>query len=178
MYLKNYFKALAAYTCNYATGVTYINVNGVGKTISAKYPNLHWHETASNNDFINVSTLVTNDYLTTSAKGGTILGTGTTPPTLDDYQLSGNQITTFTYSVNTTKTADDNGIEMSFTFTITNTGSESFTIGEVAVFGKPGGKNAEHNALLERTVLDTPVTISAGGVGQVTYTIRLNYPTA
>ena len=30
---------------------------------------------------------------------------------------------------------------------------------------------------VERTVLETPVTIPAGGVGQVTYTIRMNYPT-
>lgn len=29
---------------------------------------------------------------------------------------------------------------------------------------------------INRTVFDTPVTIAAGGVGQVTYTIRMNYP--
>ena len=69
-------------------------------------------------------------------------------------------------------------------FTLTNTGSEDFTISELglvtyAYITNTNGYCYENNFLLERTVLENPITIPAnGGVGQVTYTIRMDYPVA
>lgn len=59
--------------------------------------------------------------------------------------------------------------------TITNNNETDITIGEVGIVYQTG---SSYSVLFERTVLESPITIPAGGVGQVTYTIRMNYPTA
>lgn len=114
----------------------------------------------------------------TSSGGGVILGTGNTPPTYDDYKLSGDIISTFDYTVATTKTTTENGVQLSATYSITNTGTEAFTISEIGLIAStyPGSTGASYKLLLERTVLDSPVTIEPGAVGQVTYTINVNMP--
>lgn len=114
----------------------------------------------------------------TTSYGGVVLGTGTVAPTLDDYKLSGDLITTVTASCSFTMTPDENGITFKSLFTITNTGDSDITIGEIGLICNPyNSSSAEvYKALLERTVLDSPVAIEAGGVGQVTYTIRMDFP--
>lgn len=110
--------------------------------------------------------------------GGVIIGTGTTPATIDDYKLAGDMITTFTYSKSVTITHDDDKTTITALYTITNTGSAAFTIGEIGLMAASYSKTAEsYKCLVERTVLDSPVTIEAGGVGQVTYTISAEMPT-
>lgn len=121
------------------------------------------------------------DYVVTDfSVGGVIFGTGTTPPTLDDYCMSGETITAITWASNGLQSEiTDNGLTIANGYTITNTGEEAITIGEIGLIASPTGSTAEGNyALLERTVLDAPITIEPGGVGQVTYTVRFNYPTA
>lgn len=107
--------------------------------------------------------------------GGVFFGDGSTPPTADDYILSGNFITTATASSAVTKSADETGVTITGTYTITNTGTEDITIAEVGLFESTNNNGCRY--MMERTVLDSPVTIEPGGVGQVTYTIRMNYPT-
>lgn len=118
---------------------------------------------------------ILNDGIQTTATSGVHIGTGTTLPTVDDYCLSGDRITTFTNSNAITTEANDNAFVITTLYTITNTADTAITIGEIGVFGYTGNNNA---VLLEHTVLESPITIEAGGVGQVTYTIRFNYPTA
>lgn len=118
-----------------------------------------------------------------SSRGGVILGTGTTPPTIDDYDLSGALIDGYTYTAFVSSSLIDNGVRISGLYTITNTGTTEFTIGEIGLMANidgalPNNVAIQYKALLERTVLDTPVTIPAGGVGQVTYTLDIIYPTA
>lgn len=114
---------------------------------------------------------------------GVSFGTGNTPPSFDDYALSGDAVTSVSFTLMRQCEVDDNGCTLTCVYTITNTGSEDVTIGEVGIWGRydyyysSGNRRAVY-PLIERTVLDTPVTIPAGGVGQVTYTIRMNYPTA
>ena len=77
---------------------------------------------------------------------------------------------------------DDSGGGTTATYTITNNGSEAVTIAEVAIMARiltdANGSNAAATLQLwERTVLDYPVTIPAGGIGQVTYTVRMDWPT-
>ena len=123
--------------------------------------------------------------LQTSANShnGVVLGDGDTPPTFEDYTLAGNPISNFTFtaSMSTLKT-DDSGATIRALYTITNNNSVEITIKEIGLIVNPtqfsSSLGADKKILLERTVLDTPVTIPAGGIGQVVYTITFNLPTA
>ena len=111
--------------------------------------------------------------------GGVILGDGDTPPTSDDYKLAGNIVTGFNYSKTLTQVVSETAVTAKAVYTITNANSTEITIKEIGLIG-----NADNSAssskifLLDRTVLDTPVTIPAGGIGQVEYTITFNLPTS
>lgn len=115
---------------------------------------------------------------------GVLFGTGTTPPSGGDYALSGDIVDTITVSNVRSHTVDDSGDTLTMVYTITNTGDTDITIGEVGLIAPfQYACTASNNRktvypLIERTVLDKPITIPSGGVGQVTYTIRMNYPTA
>lgn len=119
-----------------------------------------------------------------SGDGGVIFGTNDTPATASDYKLSGEIISGITASVAKNKNVDaGNGVAtLSAIYTITNGNSDAITIKEVGLianaYSSSGNASAEYKCLIERTVLNEPVTIPAGGVGQVVYTITLNYPTA
>ena len=105
---------------------------------------------------------------------GVYFGTGAVAPSFDDYTFSGDIVHT-AQAATTVNIADlDNGKTITGTYTITNTGAEEITIREIGLVWA----NSTYRILLERTVLDTPGTIPAGGVGQVVYTITFNYPTA
>ena len=108
-----------------------------------------------------------------------MFGTGDTPPTINDYNLSGNFITGLVATKATTNLINSDSFSITTRYTLTNTGAEAVTIKEVGLgqsFNYYG--SSENSCLIDRTVLDTPVTIPAGGVGQVEYTITFNYPTA
>lgn len=108
-----------------------------------------------------------------------MFGTGDTPPTINDYNLSGELITGLVATKVTTNYINSDSFSISTLYTLTNTGTEAVTIKEVGLgqsFKYHG--NSDNSCLIERTVLDTPVTIPAGGIGQVEYTITLTYPTA
>lgn len=110
-------------------------------------------------------------------KVGVSFGTGNTAPTMDDYGLSGDLITTLTATSAAAREAGTG--DVSIVYTLTNSGSSEITIREVAWFGYSYIKESGSwfSAMYDRTVLDTPVTIPAGGVGQVTYTICAEMPT-
>lgn len=106
-------------------------------------------------------------------------GDGDAAPTINDYYLSGNLITGIVSSTSTVR--KPNGVEKRFT--VTNNNSNEIIIKEICYFGSASwisdtGNSSGSVLLLDRTVLDEPVTIPAGGVGQVVYTIAFNYPTA
>lgn len=121
---------------------------------------------------------------TSATKARAVLGTGTTAPTFDEYEMSGEIITTISSIVSSNShTVEEDGVAITTTWTVTNTGTEAITIGEVGFYGTYKTATAVSNSstaamLIERTVLDEPITIEAGGVGQVTYTVRLKYPTS
>jgi hypothetical protein len=119
-------------------------------------------------------------YLQTYMRNGVVLGTGATPANLNDYKLAGDAITTFTYTASVSTQETDKGYECTALYTITNSGTAAFTIAEIGLFGDCYTNDSSSNGcfMIDRTVLDIPVTIPAGGIGQVTYTIRMNYPTA
>lgn len=105
---------------------------------------------------------------------GVVFGTGNVTPTLDDYKLSGDKVYgNLTGACSLSGAQDDSGITVTAVYTITNSDTKTFTISEIGLLGYGNGTMY----MFERTVLDSPVTIAPNGVGQVSYTIRINYPT-
>ena len=100
-------------------------------------------------------------------------GDGDITPTKEDFNLSGNFITGLTVS----KTLESTESSWILKATITNNNADSVVIKEIGLFGLVNSGYVS-SCLMDRTVLDTPVTIPAGGIGQVVYTITFNYPTA
>lgn len=132
----------------------------------------------SGNYWSTLSTLRYSSVIWDTNNSGILLGKGTTKATIDDVRLD-SQITTG-LSVSVSTSVDDN-YDRVLSLLVTNNSSEPITIGEIGMQGWVyTGNNTTSSAycLVERTVLDNPVTIPAGGIGQVTYTIRFNYPTA
>ena len=107
--------------------------------------------------------------------GGVAFGDGSTPVSFDDYTLAGQVHTAYDATASISKSVDDDGATITALYTITNNSDVDMVIAELGLFH---GYNNVIQFMVERTVLDSPVTIPAGGVGQITYTIRMNYPTA
>ncbi len=103
---------------------------------------------------------------------GLYLGTGDREVAYDDYSLSGTKITNITYTM-TKKTEEVDGqLRFRCIYSITNTGSTDITIREVAYVAKAYCSGAEKfRIMLDRTLLETPLTIVPGGVGQLTYDV-------
>lgn len=180
MFTKNWYKFISLQIGQGPETVklTYTTVSGT--TVNGQY----------NNDALHIACNVDHSYvpsiyklrtsLDTSSYPGVYLGNGTIEPTYDDYWLSGDIISTYTYTATVTSAFDDEGLVVTALYTLTNTGSEAFTVNEIGLVGNSNpssGKGSKYNALLERTLLESPVTIEPGEVGQITYTIRMNYPT-
>lgn len=116
---------------------------------------------------------------------GVAFGSGTVAPTVEDNTLSGTQHTWINTSNTTLEFSygeDGDDIVLTCVYTINNNSGADATIGEVGLFsyayGKPGASSSSKGyvpTLIERTLLDVPITIPADGVGKVTYTIRRSY---
>lgn len=169
MILLNGYKKNAVYKMNRNATVTLKDVTG--KSVTSNF-NGSW------NNFYDYMTQI-NTNRSNLKSNGVVFGTGNTAPALGDYCLSGDFIKGFAASYTIEQTDADDGYTMSVVYTITNNNSEAITIGEVGIVEYAhNGNNVNGYVLTERTALDTPVTIPAGGVGQITYTVRMNYPTA
>lgn len=114
---------------------------------------------------------------------GISIGTGSTPASEDDYNLE----QTITSGVNVVLTGTSYGAEnpwypfVKYDLTITNTGADPLVVTEVGykqnsnttqVIGSTRTMNSV--LLLDRCVLDTPVTIAPGDAGIVTYRLQTN----
>lgn len=175
MFTKNFYKLMGSNVSESAIGTVQ---NADGSTVD--------HSTlwAFSSFMIWLTTIAT-----AQTNTGVVFGTGTTPPTVDDYCLSGEIIpSTVTATAAKSVESDETGRTITVVYTLTNTGADAVTIGEIGYFvnsdkaafatlGSYGNGYYRNIGLLDRTVLDTPVTIAAGGVGQVTYTIRMSNPT-
>lgn len=177
MFTKNWYKAIAVQmTEKYRS---YTNCSGESQSAYATYAQYFTKLGATSNGAY--TPRLANVCTSLNSYGGVIFGTGTTAPTVDDYCLSGSLITTITATASVSIEHDENGFTATATYMLTNTGDNDITIGEVGIIASlfsNTSTDSRYKTLLERSVLDTPVTIRSGGIGQVTYTIRMNYPTA
>lgn len=117
-------------------------------------------------------------YNTTSNKNWTVgyaymvLGTGETPPTVEDYKLSGELITGLTYQGQPTLN-DSNSL--TYSILVTNNTEQPVTIKEVclALGTDYEGSSSGAAALLTRDVLATPVTLNTGD--SKTFSITIDF---
>ena len=109
---------------------------------------------------------------------GVSFGTGTTPATMSDYSiesgLGGTQISvSYPDSVSYSR---DNTFDMySVSFGITNKTADAITISEVGLIVGVTSGSFGYMVLVDRTVLDAPVTIPPHETKHIAYTIRFNY---
>lgn len=116
-----------------------------------------------------------------SATVGVAFGSSDTPATDEDYTI-GSIISTLSGTVANAVTSYDSDAQkykVYINYTLTNTGSESITIKEVCRFNyvfpasaigqQASSFGTQKSVLIDRVVLDTPVTIAAGESGIVRY---------
>lgn len=113
---------------------------------------------------------------------GFAFGTGTTPPTEDDNNLESMITSGLSLSVAIRKEAITDGSRVTFTLTVQNTSANAITINEVGYVqsldtksSATGTSASTSPCLLDRTVLDTPVTIEAGQSARIDYTISASF---
>ena len=108
---------------------------------------------------------------------GFCLGRGSTPATKEDYKLE-DMITSGLSRIafSTATNWYDDGAEKIWSYTMQNTSDADITICEIGKIGRfySGGKN--YHVLVDRTVLNTPITIPAGETKVLSHSIRINYP--
>ncbi len=198
MLLKNYYKWTMLRPSSYAKwtekadGTTLVRTDGREcyiRKYSGNLDNLFWevqYAPCALRVMTSLLTVHSNSSAPNATTGsGIVFGNGTKEVSFDDYALSGDIFTTFTATSAYTFSPDADGFTVTTTVTLTNTGTSDFTVAEVGLYGWHSAFASQTTSsdtvcrfMVERTLLDTPVTIPAGGIGQVTYTIRMNYPTA
>lgn len=151
----------------YSDHPTLISISGSNCTIdigsnSGTLRNV-WNATVNS-----LSTLATTP---TNGLGYIVLGSGTTAPTADDYRLE-SPITT-NLSCDSVSVSRNTTIK-TYTATFSNSGTSDITVTEIGYVSRIiyTYSNWEHiydNFLMDRTVLDTPITIPAGESRTVTY---------
>lgn len=115
----------------------------------------------------------------TSSTAGFCVGSGNTQPTLSDYTLESIITSGLQGAATSTTGIDSNGnIYLNVDIVITNTSDQSITIREIGWIGvlqcaaSVGGTSLSAKyALVDRTVLDNPVTIEAGEYETIRYRI-------
>lgn len=119
----------------------------------------------------------TKTVITTAASNasyGMAFGTGTVPPTLEDYWLSGDVITTLQIVACTITSGINNAVQIKNEVTVKNTSdTETVVINEMGIIGKFYYGSSSSANMVDRTVLDTPLTLAPGEQGVITYTFNL-----
>lgn len=97
---------------------------------------------------------------------GVRVGSGSTAPAKNNYRLE-SEIETTSGAVTAERGYSNNRPYLRLTVSVTNTGTEAITVREIGYFQTFDG----NGYMLDRTLLSTPLTIAAGGTGQIVYTI-------
>lgn len=159
-YIMNSSETGTDYPNPSTTEITLTNISGDNKTTSLTYYSVH----SFINSLNNIKTDPTQDSITFIR-----VGTGTTEPTEDDYKLE-NYATGLTRDSVVTAIGSNDSKKI-YTATFSNTTDADITVTEIGFFTncyyRSGSDN--DNFLLDRIVLDTPITIPAGESKAITY---------
>ena len=102
-------------------------------------------------------------------------GSGTTPATVNDYTLESQINSDITVANPNKVTTEQTDSYILWTVTFGVKASVETTISEIGLIAKAYLSSGPVSTLVDRTVLDEPITIPAGQSKQITYTIRFNY---
>lgn len=161
MILKNYYHALSIMALNSSVSMTGVQGSTYNSFSASSVYKLLALKSA-------MATVCLNTYGT-----GVVFGTGRTAEALADYKLSGTQITTLSGAGQVKSSLSGDILTLTSVLTVTNISSSEITIGEV---GLQINYTGNWSFMLDRTLLEEAITVPAGGVAQITYTIKLVYP--
>lgn len=102
-------------------------------------------------------------------------GNGTTPATVNDYKLESEIDSGIKVANPSTVTTEQTDSYILWTATFGVSASVETTVSEIGLISYVYLSSGSTSALVDRTVLDEPITIPAGQSKQITYTIRFNY---
>lgn len=174
MILKNYYNMLTAFITGGETKIWELRDDGS----TGKFPYYGKKQYASGVDYNSLYTSM--DKITTAFKtAGICFGDGTAQPDINDITLSGNIILTLTGTATVTQNTDDNGTSVTSTIVLKNTGSKAVTLSEVGLIIRAyRSSGAAYNVwlLVDRTLLETPVTIPSNETRTINYTISIARP--
>lgn len=114
-------------------------------------------------------------YKNTSTYQHVEFGNGTTPATVNDYKLESEITTGISVASQDFPTTEQTDKYILWTATFGVKASVETTISEIGLFSHVYTSSGSFLTLVDRTVLDEPITIPAGQSKQITYTIRFNY---
>ena len=160
---NNFYKTLAVALANKNLPSAMINTDGLVKDINS----------GTNIPQYLFDAIYTSAVLTTKNSRGMVFGTGSTPPEMDDYWLSGEFITTLSGIAHQLTVDTSNGaISITKKVTVQNNGTASVTVNEMGLLAS-NGSNYE---MIDRVVFDSPLTLAPGEQGVITYTLNMPIP--
>ena len=164
MLTKNFYSYMNAAFSAAGKATTFVKIDGT--TANLRYSSNH------------APFAVMNKWSVDNNGFGVSFGAGTTPATTSDYKLESmlgsTQISVAT--PNSVSYSRDNTFDMySVSFGITNITSDAITISEVGLIVSVTSGSSNYTVLVDRTVLDAPVTIPPHETKHIAYTIRFNY---
>lgn len=151
MILRNWINKIVG--CDAANA--YITVKDTIGSSHGSYLNFKPSENIYADNYIEISQSI-GDYVGI----GLVIGSGSTPPTIDDYKME-NAITTNLNAGGVTRSFNANTSNSSLTVVqpIVNIGTNAITISEIGLFGRSSANSQSACLLLSRDVI-TPVTIA------------------
>ena len=162
MLTKNFYALMR--TALGKTSSTITNIENTTGTVSMSSSTSNWYGVFSSMN-----------YYETNGTQYVRFGSGTTPATVNDYKLESLIDSGITVAQPSKVTTEQTDSYILWTVTFGVSASAEITISEIGLISKARLPSGETNTLVDRTVLDTPITIPAGQSKQITYTIRFNY---
>jgi hypothetical protein len=187
MRTNNYYAALKALMyCSEKTDITAIDYAGTQRTLYNYDGHSSFVEGSLSSAIFPTSMpgavshiMCANNTVLDTKSYGIRFGTGTTEPSVNDYNLSGTLITGISILSTSSKevTFTDNGAVVVTTYDVKNTSGAELTIGEIGLFARMSynGSSYTSSFLIDRTLLDEPVVIPADGFAQIKYTLSYTF---
>ena len=121
----------------------------------------------------------TQSFSSSGTTSGVVVGSGTTPSTEDDYALEAPISSGLNGVTNVSQNLDSNGnLYCEITLSLANTTNAAIVVNEIGYIQsipyatQSATSGSVVSTLFDRTVLDTPVTIPAGGTKVIEYTLK------
>lgn len=161
MLTKNFYALMRV-----VLGKTKSEVTAPGNTtMTPTYNSSYWHGIFNQ----------MNNYKNSNSDQYVSFGNGTTPATVNDYKLESEITTGISVAHPSAVTTEQTDSYILWTATFGVSASVETTISEIGLFANVYTSSGSFYALVDRAVLETPITIPARQSKQITYTIRFNY---